>query len=144
MKQLIRVTQVSECAVIINQNITEYKLKLVPNRLDFTSSTIFRAKRKKGRAFKSKNGPKTEVSAFSCHLLIDLCHFLRVGVSRDAERNGEVQNGFTSCFACQTGSASIILPVIDFFLSRFLSKGVSTDDGHNGEVENVVTSCFGR
>ena len=35
------------------------------------------------------------------------------GVSRDAEHNGEVQNGFTSCFASQTGSASIFLNVID-------------------------------
>ena len=34
-------------------------------------------------------------------------------VFRDAERNGEVQNGFTSCFAGQTGSVSIFLPVID-------------------------------
>ena len=35
---------------------------------------------------------KQEVSAFSCHILIDPCHFLRKGVSRDTERNGEIQN----------------------------------------------------
>ena len=67
-------------------------------------------------------GQKQEVSAFSCHLLLDLCHFLRIGVSRDAERNGEVQNGFTSCFARQTGTASIFLPVIDLFVP-FSQKG---------------------
>ena len=31
----------------------------------------------------------------------------------DAERNGEVQNGFTSCFAPQTGSVGIFLHVVD-------------------------------
>ena len=63
-----------------------------------------------------KKGQKQEVPAFSCHLLLDLCRFLKIGVSRDAERNGEVQNGFTSCFARQTGIASIFLPVIDRFV----------------------------
>ena len=49
------------------------------------------------------------VSAFSCHLLIDGW----MGVSRDAEHVGEVQNDFTFCFARQTGSACIFLPVVD-------------------------------
>ena len=42
------------------------------------------------------------------------CRFLR-GVSRDAENYGEAQNVVTSCFARQTGSACIFLPVIDWF-----------------------------
>ena len=37
-----------------------------------------------------------------------------MGVSRDAEHYGEVENVVTSCFAWQTGSASIFLPVIDW------------------------------
>ena len=45
--------------------------------------------------------------------LIDSRRFLRERVSRDAEHYGEVQNVITSCFARQTGSASIFLPVID-------------------------------
>ena len=72
-----------------------------------------RAKGEKGRTSKSKNGQEQEISAFSCHLLLDLCRFLKIGVSRDAERNGEVQNGLTSCFVRQAGIASIFLPVID-------------------------------
>ena len=35
------------------------------------------------------------------------------GVSRDAEHYGKAHNAVTSCFARQTGSASIFLPVID-------------------------------
>ena len=60
-----------------------------------------------------KKGQKQEVPAFSCHLLLDLCRFHKTGVSRDAEHYGEVENGITSCFARQTGSASIFLSVID-------------------------------
>ena len=63
-----------------------------------------------------KKGQKQEVPAFSCHLLLDLCRFLRKGVIRDAEHYGEVKNVVTSCFARQTGSASIFLPVIDRFV----------------------------
>ena len=62
---------------------------------------------------KVRMGKNQEVSAFSCHLLLDLCRFLRMGVSRDAEHYGEVENVVTSCFARQTGSASIFLPVTD-------------------------------
>ena len=56
---------------------------------------------------------KQEVQEFSRLQLIDSHHLLRKGVSRDTELNGVVQNGFTSCCACQTGSTHIYLPVID-------------------------------
>ena len=65
---------------------------------------------------KVRTGQKQEVSAFYFHLLLDLCSFLRMGVSRDAEHYGEVQNAVTSWFARQKGSASIFLPVIDRFM----------------------------
>ena len=94
-------------------------------------------KGKRAEPPKVKTGQKQKVSAFSCHLLLDICYFLRKGVSRDAERKGEVQNGLTSCLACQTGSEMIEL-------CRFLRKGVSRDAEHYGEVENVVNSCFAR
>ena len=61
-----------------------------------------------------RTGKTGSVSIF-LPLLIDPLCFLGMGVSRDAERNGEVQNGFTSCFAHQTGSAHIFLSVIDWF-----------------------------
>ena len=41
--------------------------------------------------------------------------FSQGGVSRDAEHYSEAQNVITSCFARQTGSACIFLPVIDWF-----------------------------
>ena len=53
---------------------------------------------------------KQEGPAFD---LMDLCRFFRKEVSLDAERDGKVKNGITSCFAPQTGSSSIVLPVID-------------------------------
>ena len=68
---------------------------------------------------------KQEVPAFSCLWLIGIRRFLRKGVSSDAERNGEVQNGFTSCFARQTGSAHIFLPVIDWFMLFSQREGFS-------------------
>ena len=79
-------------------------------------------KGKRAEPPKVRTGQKQKVSAFSCHLLLDLCHFLRKGVSRDAERKGEVQNGLTSCLARQTGSASIFLPVNDWIVP-FSPKG---------------------
>ena len=75
--------------------------------------SIFRAKGKGQNLQKSEMDQKQEVSAFSYHLLFDLCRFLRMGVSQDYEHNGEVENVFTSCFVCQTGSGSIFLTVID-------------------------------
>ena len=51
--------------------------------------------------------------------------FFRMGVSRDAEHVGEVQNIFTSCFARQTGSACIFLPVIDWFSPISQGGGIS-------------------
>ena len=62
---------------------------------------------------------KQEESAFSCLLFIDPCHFHREGVSRNVEHNGGVQNGFTSCFACQTGIGTIFC----LHLCRFRTKG---------------------
>ena len=82
-------------------------------------------KGKRAEPPKVRTGQKQKVSAFSCHLLLDLCHFLRKGVSRDAERKGEVQNGLTSCLARQTGSASIFLSVIDLFAPFFQEGGFS-------------------
>ena len=64
-------------------------------------------KGKRGEPPKVSMGQKREVLAFSCHLLLHLCRFLRKGVSRDAKYYDEVENVITSCFACQTGSASI-------------------------------------
>ena len=96
-------------------------------------------KGKRAEPPKVRAGQKQEVSEFSCHLLLDLCRFLRMGVSRDAEHYGEGKNVVTSCFARQIASASIALPVIDWFMP-FSQYGVSQDAEHCGEVENVVTS----
>ena len=52
---------------------------------------------------------KQEVPAFSCLHLIDSRHFLREGVSRDAEHYGEAEDDATSYFARQMGSASVFL-----------------------------------
>ena len=141
-----------------------------------------RKKGEKGRKSLSHNGPKQEVSAFSCHLLLDLCRFLRIGVSRDAKRNdevwkchfllclpnrkclhfpvsnwlicaiyswrgvsqgaehyGEVGNVVASCFASLTGSASIFLSLIDWFVRFSQEREVSRDEKHNGEGWNVET-----
>ena len=65
------------------------------------------------------------MSPLYCHLLSDSSCFLRKGVTRDDKHNGDIQNGFTSCFAGQTGSASVFLPVIEWFMR---------DDEHNSEV----------
>ena len=81
------------------------------------------------------------MSAFPCHLLIDPCRFHRKWVFRDDEHYAEAQNVTTYCFVRQTGSASVLLPVIDWFV-LFLRKGVSRDAKHYGEALNVVTSCF--
>ena len=56
---------------------------------------------------------KQEVQAFSCLQFIYLRCFHRKGVSRNAEHYGEAQDVITSCFACQTESVSLFLPVID-------------------------------
>ena len=45
-----------------------------------------------------------EVSAFSCILLIDPYHFQRMGVSRGASYNGEVQNVTTYISGLKPGS----------------------------------------
>ena len=84
--------------------------------------SFLRAKGEKGRTSKSKKRPKRGSVS---HLLIDPCRFLWNGVSRDAEHNGEVQNAFTSCFSRQTGSASIFLLVIDWFMPFSQEGGFS-------------------
>ena len=76
--------------------------------------------------------------------MFDSCRFLRQEVSLDPERNGEVKNGVTSCFAPVTGSASIFLPVIDLFapFSHFklpnfvghLEKALSCENGANRSI----------
>ena len=43
----------------------------------------------------------------------------------------------------QTGSESIFLPVIDWYMPISL-KGVAQDAEYNGKVWNVVSSCFAR
>ena len=87
---------------------------------------------------------KQEVSAFCCLLLIDPCLFHRKGVSGNTEHNGEVQNGFTSCFAYQTGSASSFLPFLYWLICAvFIQRGSRVTE-YNGWVQNVVTSCFVR
>ena len=60
-------------------------------------------KGKRREPLKVRMGQKHKVSAFSCHLLLDLCLFLRIRVFLDAEHYGEVENVITSCFARQTG-----------------------------------------
>ena len=65
---------------------------------------ICRANGKKGRTSKRQNGPKGSVSIFLPFIEWSV-PFYRTGVSRDADRNGEVQYDFTSCFARQTGRA---------------------------------------
>ena len=70
-------------------------------------------KAKRAEPPKVRTGQKQEVSAVSCHLLLDLFRFLRKAVSLDEDHYGEVKNVVTSCFASQTGSASIFLSVID-------------------------------
>ena len=69
---------------------------------------------------------KQEVSAFCCLFLIDPCLFHRKGVSGNTEHNGEVQNGFTSCFDYQTGSASSFLPFLyRLICAIFIPRGFS-------------------
>ena len=80
-------------------------------------------KGKRAEPPKVRTGQKQEVSAFSCHLLIDLCHFLRTGVSQDYEHNGEVENVVTSCFPRLAGSATIFLSVIDWFVPFSHERG---------------------
>ena len=80
------------------------------------SVSTSRQKGKRAEPPKVRTGQKQEVSAFSCHLLLDLCRFLRKAVYQNAGHYGEVENVVTSCFVCQTGSASIFLLVIDWFV----------------------------
>ena len=56
---------------------------------------------------------KHEVPTFSCLKLVDSRGFVREGASRDAELYGDAKNVATSCFARQTGSASILSTAID-------------------------------
>ena len=57
-----------------------------------------------------------EVPSFSSLQLLDSICFLRERASRDAKHHGDAKNVADSCFACQTGSASVFLPVIDLFV----------------------------
>ena len=85
---------------------------------------------------------KKEVSAFSCHRLIDLCCFLflRKGVSRDAdERNQWWSSKWLHFLLCrQTGSAVFSPTVIDWF-SLVSQEWVSRDADCNGQVQNGFT-----
>ena len=84
---------------------------------------------------------RKEVSAFSCHILIDPCRFFRMGFLGCWARWWS-SKWLHFLFACQTGSACIFLPVIDS--SRFLREEVSRDTEHYGEAINVITVCFAR
>ena len=55
----------------------------------------------------------------------------------DAERNGEVRNGFISCFARQTGSAHIFLPAIDLATQFSQGGGLS---GFGMRMRNTMVS----
>ena len=81
--------------------------------------------------------------------------FSRKGDSRDVQRNGVVKNGFTFCFASQTGSCSIFRSLIDWSVPfshfkrhhcvRHPEKPPSWDYGTNQEEAGKYwTSCLAR
>ena len=79
----------------------------------------------RGRTYKHQNLPNRKCRHSPVMILIDLYCFCRKRISSGAEHHGEAQNAVTSCFPRQTGSASILQSVIDWFVPFSQEGGFS-------------------